>query len=90
MRTTLIFAVVIFIILLYPRYDLLVKEEFFDENFSVEKAGFWTHRGCHQAAFDMKARYYMCRNRTLMKEFIAYFESEETEQGANESGLYEQ
>tara|TARA_R110000868_G_scaffold107517_1_gene294110 strand:+ start:687 stop:947 length:261 start_codon:yes stop_codon:yes gene_type:complete len=50
----------IIIALLYPRYDLLVKEDFFADEFTLVQPGFMTSMGCHKAANEMKARYYTC------------------------------
>ena len=50
----------IIVALLYPRYDLLVKEDFFAEGFTLVQPGFMTSMGCHKAANEMKARYYTC------------------------------
>lgn len=87
MKAVLVFVAVVFIILFYPRYDLLVKNEFFDENFRVERTGFLTSKGCHQAAFDMRARYYTCRSRTLIQGLYEAAEIDESKSSTTESGL---
>lgn len=74
--------------LLYPRYDLHVKENFFDEGFTVEGTGFITSVGCHKAANEMKARYYTCEPKEVWRSL---FLNEKTEQGGDdESGLPDQ
>jgi hypothetical protein len=50
----------IIVALLYPRYDLLVKEDLFAGEFTLVQSGFMTSMGCHKAANEMKARYYTC------------------------------
>lgn len=71
--------------LLYPRYDLHVKQNFFEEGFTVEGTGFITSVGCHNAANEMKARYYACEPKEIWRSL---FLNEKIEQGRdNESGL---
>lgn len=64
--------------LLYPRYDLHVKENFFEEGFTVEGTGFITSVGCHKAANEIKARYYTCEPKEVWRSL---FLSDEIEQG---------
>ena len=72
-------------VLIYPRYDLLVKKNFFDESFTVEEAGYMTSVGCHKAANEMKARYYTCEPKEIWRSL---FLSDDVEQGGDEgSGL---
>jgi hypothetical protein len=86
----ILFVVVgaIIAILIYPRYDLLTKKNFFDEGYTVEHEGYITSVGCHKAANEMKARYYACEPKEIWKSL---FLSEEAEQGeGKESGLPDQ
>ena len=83
----ILFVVVgaIIAILIYPRYDLLTKKNFFDEGFTVEHEGYITSVGCHKAANEMKARYYTCEPKEVWRSL---FLNDEVEQGENvESGL---
>lgn len=83
----ILFVVVgaIIAILIYPRYDLLTKKNFFDEGFTVEHEGYITSVGCHKAANEMKARYYTCEPKEIWRSL---FLSNETEQGGeDDSGL---
>jgi len=70
--------------LLYPRYDLHVKENFFDETFTVEGTGFITSVGCHKAANKMKARYYLCEPKEVWRSL---FLDDEVDQSIDDTGL---
>jgi len=73
--------------LLYPRYDLHVKENFFEEGFTVEGTGFITSVGCHKAANEIKARYYTCEPKEVWRSL---FLDDEAEQVADaQTGLLE-
>lgn len=73
--------------LLYPRYDLHVKENFFEEGFTVEGTGFITSVGCHKAANEIKARYYTCEPKEVWRSL---FLDDVTEQVADaQTGLLE-
>lgn len=72
-------------VLIYPRYDLLVKKNFFDESFTVEHEGYITSVGCHKAATEMKARYYTCEPKEIWKSL--FLSKEIAQNGDEESGL---
>ena len=76
---------VIIAVMIYPRYDLLVKDNFFEEGFTVEGEGYITSVSCHKAANEMKARYYTCEPKEIWRSL---FLNQEIEQGRDgESGL---
>lgn len=56
--------------MLYPRYDLHVKENFFDQGFTVEATGFITSIGCHEKANEIKARYYTCEPKEIWRSLF--------------------
>lgn len=57
--------------LIYPRYDLLVKENFFDEASTLAGSGYYTTVGCHKKANEIKARYYICSPKTLIGQLFS-------------------
>ncbi len=59
MKYIFIALIVVTVVCWYPRYDLFVKENFFDERRSLVQAGFMTTVGCHKAANKIKVKYYM-------------------------------
>ena len=73
--------------LLYPRYDLLVKEEFFTNDFTLEQAGFMTSVSCHQKAFDIKVKYYTCEPKAEWRRHFFKDEGDESNNSTNTSGL---
>jgi|GEM_PF-1257618 len=67
----------------YPTYDLFIKKEFFDEHQTLVQAGFLTTVGCHDAANQMKAKYYLCEPKAQWRRWISPDSSIENKKNIN-------
>ena len=70
MKYIFIALIVVTVVCWYPRYDLFVKENFFDEHRSLVQAGFMTTVGCHKAANKMKVKYSMCEPKVQWRRWF--------------------
>jgi len=80
MKAIVIIVFLVCVALFYPTYDLVVKTDFFSDDFSLQESGFMTHKGCHQAAFDAKVKYYRCDKKTLWHTLFSTATSYDPEQ----------
>ncbi len=70
MKYAFYLLIIVTIVCWYPTYDLFVKKEFFDENRSLIKTGFMTTVGCHEAANEIKAKYYFCESKVQWRRWF--------------------
>lgn len=85
MKAVFVIVFLVCVSLFYPTYDLVVKTDFFSDDFSVQETGFLTHKGCHQEAFDTKVKYYRCDSKTLWHTLFSTATSYEPEGRYSES-----
>ena len=83
MKYMFIILVIVTVVSWYPTYDLFVKKEFFDENRTLVQAGFLTTVGCHDAANQMRAKYYQCEPKAQWRRWVSSESSIENKKNIN-------